>query len=129
MAFSIYCGISIMHSLVYRKMEEAQARNQLINELMIYHMKVCTGGILKLTMVESPPQYVSHLLSVTLQVSDDDVELLLACTSSHKVSNFSDFTFSPRSLPWEEMACYTLMMFEDLGLHDLFDIKHETLAR
>jgi len=55
MAFSIYCGISIMHSLVYRKMEEAQARNQLINELMIYHMKVCTGGILKLTMVESPP--------------------------------------------------------------------------
>ena len=49
MAFSIYCGISIVHSLVYRKMEEAQARNQLINELMIYHMKVhvCIGGILK----------------------------------------------------------------------------------
>jgi cGMP-dependent 3',5'-cyclic phosphodiesterase len=41
MAFSIYCGISIMHSLVYRKIQEAQARNQLINELMIYHMKVC----------------------------------------------------------------------------------------
>jgi cGMP-dependent 3',5'-cyclic phosphodiesterase len=56
MAFSVYCGISIMHSLVYRKMEEAQARNRLINELMIYHMKVrvCIGGILKLTMVESP---------------------------------------------------------------------------
>jgi len=57
MAFSIYCGISIVHSLVYRKMEEAQARNQLINELMIYHMKVnvCIRGIQKLTMVESPP--------------------------------------------------------------------------
>lgn len=101
MAFSIYCGISIVHSLVYRKMEEAQARNQLINELMIYHMKV----------------------------SDNDVELLLSCPNSHKVSNFSDFTFSPRSLPWEEMACYTVMMFEDLGLDDLFDIKRETLAR
>lgn len=41
MVFSIYCGISIMHSLVYGKVQEAQARNQLINELMIYHMKVC----------------------------------------------------------------------------------------
>jgi len=62
-------------------------------------------------------------------VSDRDVELLLACPRSHKVSYFSDFTFSPRSLPWEEMACYTLMMFEDLGLDVLFDIKRETLAR
>lgn len=41
MVFSAYCGISIMHSLVYRKIQEAQARNQLINELMMYHMKVC----------------------------------------------------------------------------------------
>jgi hypothetical protein len=72
---------------------------------------------------------LSHLLSVTLQVSDNDVELLLTCRSSHKVPNFSDFTFSPRSLPWEEMACYTLMMFEDLGLDVFFDIKRETLAR
>jgi cGMP-dependent 3',5'-cyclic phosphodiesterase len=55
-AFSIYCGISIVHSLIYRKMEEAQARNQLVNELMMYHMKVHVyiGGMLKLTVVESP---------------------------------------------------------------------------
>ena len=57
------------------------------------------------------------------------MELLLACPNNHKVLNFSDFTFSPRSLPWEEMACYTLMMFEDLGLDVLFDVKRETLAR
>lgn len=39
-AFSIYCGISIMHSLVYKKIQDAQARSQLSNELMMYHMQV-----------------------------------------------------------------------------------------
>lgn len=40
LAFSIYCGLSIMHSLVYKKIQDAQKRSQLSNELMIYHMKV-----------------------------------------------------------------------------------------
>lgn len=40
MAFSVYCGISIMHSLVYKRIQDAQARNKLSNELMMYHMKV-----------------------------------------------------------------------------------------
>lgn len=40
MAFSVYCGISIMHSLVYKKIQAAQARNKLSNELMMYYMKV-----------------------------------------------------------------------------------------
>jgi hypothetical protein len=66
---------------------------------------------------------------VTLQVSDEDVQHLLACPNSHDVPNFSDFSFSPRSLPWEEMACYTLLMFKDLELDVLFNIKCETLAR
>lgn len=39
-AFSIYCGISIMHSIVYKKIQDAQARNKLSNELMMYHMQV-----------------------------------------------------------------------------------------
>lgn len=39
-AFSIYCGISIMHSLVYKRIQDAQARSQLSNELMMYHMQV-----------------------------------------------------------------------------------------
>lgn len=39
-AFSIYCGISLMHSIVYKKMQDAQARNKLSNEIMMYHMKV-----------------------------------------------------------------------------------------
>lgn len=40
MAFSIYCGLSIMHSLVYKEIQDAQARNKLSTELMMYHMKV-----------------------------------------------------------------------------------------
>lgn len=40
LAFSIYCGVSIMHSLVYKRLLEAQTRSKLSNELMLYHMKV-----------------------------------------------------------------------------------------
>lgn len=29
-----------MHSIVYKKMQDAQARNKLSNEVMMYHMKV-----------------------------------------------------------------------------------------
>eukprot|EP00057_Strongylocentrotus_purpuratus_P029054 XP_011683528.1 PREDICTED: cGMP-dependent 3',5'-cyclic phosphodiesterase [Strongylocentrotus purpuratus] len=39
-AFSIYCGISIVHSLLYKKMKDAQYRSTLANELMMYHMEV-----------------------------------------------------------------------------------------
>ena len=44
-AFSIYCGISIMHSIVYKKIQDAQARNKLSNELMMYHMQVISKWI------------------------------------------------------------------------------------
>ncbi|XP_064609581.1 cGMP-dependent 3',5'-cyclic phosphodiesterase-like [Liolophura sinensis] len=39
-AFSVYCCISIIHSLMYKKVIDAQHRNSLANELMMYHMKV-----------------------------------------------------------------------------------------
>lgn len=40
-AFGIYCGISMMHGMVYKKIQEAQARSKIANELMTHHMKVC----------------------------------------------------------------------------------------
>jgi hypothetical protein len=40
MAFSSYCGLAIMHSLMYKKVADAQYRSKLSNELMMYHMKV-----------------------------------------------------------------------------------------
>ncbi len=39
-SFSTYCAISIMHSLMYKKVVDAQHRSKLSNELMMYHMKV-----------------------------------------------------------------------------------------
>ncbi|XP_022814516.1 cGMP-dependent 3',5'-cyclic phosphodiesterase-like [Spodoptera litura] len=40
LAFSIYCGVCILHSVVYQKIQEAHIRNALANELIMYHMKV-----------------------------------------------------------------------------------------
>lgn len=39
-AFSIYCGLSIMHSIVYKKISDAQARAKVSNEMLMYHLKV-----------------------------------------------------------------------------------------
>jgi hypothetical protein len=87
----------------------------------------CEHTIRTFVSVLNSQVYSNH--AVVPQVSDEDVDRLLACPNSHDVSNFSDFRFSPRSLPWEEMACYTLLMFTDLELDDLFNIKRKTLAR
>ena len=40
MSFSAFCGISLVHGLMYKKVRDAQHRSQLSNELMMYHMKV-----------------------------------------------------------------------------------------
>lgn len=40
MSFSIYCGISLVKGLMYKKVQDAQHRSRLSNELMMYHMKV-----------------------------------------------------------------------------------------
>jgi len=40
LAFSAYCGLSIFHSLMYKKLADAKHRSKLSNELMMYHMKV-----------------------------------------------------------------------------------------
>lgn len=37
---SSYCGLAILHSLMYKKVADAQYRSKLSNELMMYHMKV-----------------------------------------------------------------------------------------
>lgn len=82
MVFSVYCGISIMHSLVYRKIQEAQARNQLVNELMIYHMKVCAEKYL--------------LASVCLKIFDIKSKEKLSIHFSF--SSFEDFLITTIAL-------------------------------
>ena len=39
-SFAIYCGMSLVHGLMYKKVSDAQHRSNLSNELMMYHMKV-----------------------------------------------------------------------------------------
>ncbi|PSN41047.1 cGMP-dependent 3' [Blattella germanica] len=102
MGFSVYCGISLMHSLVYKKVQETQARSRLANELMMYHMKVGTNDVIN----------------------------LLNCIISHDIEKVSRFDFSLRMmLPKDELACYCLYMFKDLELHTSFKITVDTLAR
>ncbi|CAK9825014.1 cGMP-dependent 3',5'-cyclic phosphodiesterase [Anthophora retusa] len=100
-AFSIYCGISIMHSIVYKKMQDAQARNKLSNEVMMYHMKV----------------------------EEDSVQALLNCKDEHNIKDFNKFQFSPKNIPYKHMPCYTIKMFDDLGLIKYWKLKLSTLAR
>ena len=38
--FSVYCGISISNSLLFKKVQDAQYRSKLASDLMIYHMQV-----------------------------------------------------------------------------------------
>ncbi|CAG9838099.1 unnamed protein product [Diabrotica balteata] len=100
-AFSIYCGISIMHSLVYKKIQDTQARSQLSNELMMYHMRV----------------------------TDQDVADVLLCEGYHNVPDFDSFSFVPRRVLHREIPCYILKMFDNLNLFDHFRIKRDVLTR
>ncbi|XP_047530580.1 cGMP-dependent 3',5'-cyclic phosphodiesterase-like [Vanessa atalanta] len=101
LAFSIYCGVCIMHSVVYQKIEEAHIRNALANELVMYHMKV----------------------------GDSEVARLLECTGFHNHPHISSLHFNPRALPMRELPCYAYKMFSDLGFVKKFNIKRQTLAR
>ncbi|KAG9328360.1 hypothetical protein JZ751_014461, partial [Albula glossodonta] len=79
-AFSIYCGISIAHSLLYKKVHEAQFRSHLANEMMIFCLMVKKG-------YRDPPYHnwmhafsVSHfcyLLYKNLELSNylEDIEI------------------------------------------------------
>ncbi|KAJ8951186.1 hypothetical protein NQ314_007726 [Rhamnusium bicolor] len=100
-AFSIYCGISIMHSLVYKRIQDAQARSKLSNELMMYHM----------------------------QVSDQDVADVITCPNPHEIPKFDSFSFTPRKLLHKETPCFVVKMFEELHFIEDFRIKKETLIR
>ncbi len=67
-AFSAYCGIAIMHSLMYKKVADAQYRSRLSNELMMYHMKVSQLRIriVPTTTGSNCTMYASSLFSLTM---------------------------------------------------------------
>ncbi|KAK6486051.1 cGMP-dependent 3',5'-cyclic phosphodiesterase-like isoform X1 [Huso huso] len=103
-AFSIYCGISIAHSLLYKKVHEAQFRSHLANEMMMYHMKVSEEEMTKLLTFGIQPVNEIH-------------------------PSFAYFTYTPRSLPDDDTPMAILSMFEDMGFINTYKIDIQTLAR
>ncbi|KYO25631.1 cGMP-dependent 3',5'-cyclic phosphodiesterase isoform B [Alligator mississippiensis] len=103
-AFSIYCGISIAHSLLYKKVNEAQYRSHLANEMMMYHMKV----------------------------SDDEYTKLLSegiRPVQHIDSSFANFSYTPRSLPEDDTSMAILSMLQDMNFINNYKVDRPTLAR
>uniref|UniRef100_A0A8B9JBW8 Phosphodiesterase n=1 Tax=Astyanax mexicanus TaxID=7994 RepID=A0A8B9JBW8_ASTMX len=103
-AFSIYCGISIAHSLLYKRVHEAQFRSHLANEMMMYHMKVSEEEVTKLLTSGIEPVEQIH-------------------------PSFAEFTYTPRSLPDDNTPMGILSMFEDMGFINTYKIDIHTLAR
>ncbi|XP_071213919.1 cGMP-dependent 3',5'-cyclic phosphodiesterase-like isoform X1 [Salvelinus alpinus] len=103
-AFSIYCGISIAHSLLYKKVHEAQFRSHLANEMMMYHMKVSAEEVAQLLVTGLEPVEEIHPL-------------------------FAEFTYTPRSLPDDNTPMGILSMFDDMGFINAYKIDLPTLAR
>ncbi|PAA84003.1 hypothetical protein BOX15_Mlig033223g1 [Macrostomum lignano] len=103
-AFSVYCCISIIHSLMYKKVQAAQARHQLATELMTYHMHVPDRGIEELT---SAP---------TKRMED-------FCP------NFDSFVSVPRHVADSDTCQAVMFMFDDLSLTKQYRIHRTTLAR
>ncbi|XP_041055952.1 cGMP-dependent 3',5'-cyclic phosphodiesterase isoform X1 [Carcharodon carcharias] len=104
LAFSIYCGISISHSLLYKKVHEAQYRSHLANEMMMYHMKVTNEEVMKMLKYGIQPVDEIH-------------------------PEFSKLSFTPRSVLEENTTMAILGMAEDMGFTTTYKIDVKTLTR
>lgn len=103
--FSIYCCISIVHSLMYKNVQDAQHRTKLANELMMYHMKVD----------EDKKNWLT-----TCEIKDINTFL----------PNASSFESLPRNIqPENETYLCTLSMFHSLNLINRWRISRRTLAQ
>lgn len=103
-AFSIYCGISIMHSLMWKKVRDSQHRSHLSNELMMYHMQVPIDEVMK--FAHNP------ILS-----------------PSYFGEDFDKFHFLPRSITENETHLAVMTMFDDVGFISRWRIPMEHLSK
>ncbi|CRK94393.1 CLUMA_CG007900, isoform A [Clunio marinus] len=104
-AFSVYCGISIMHSMVHKRVQKAEARYKLSQELLLFHMKV-------------PDIDVRNCLNSTYLHSAEE-----------KFPTFDTFEFCPRDVDEHSSIYLCIKMFKDLDFIALFKIPEEKLAR
>ncbi|XP_053665971.1 cGMP-dependent 3',5'-cyclic phosphodiesterase-like [Anopheles marshallii] len=107
-AFSVYCGISIMHALVHKQVQKAEARYKLSQELLLYHMKV-------------PDMEVNHALEAVKEPDREQDELY---------RTFPRFDFCPRDVKDHALSVQLAMrMFYDLNFVGSFKIHEYKLAR
>jgi cGMP-dependent 3',5'-cyclic phosphodiesterase len=104
-AFSVYCGISIMHSLVHKQVQKAEARYKLSQELLLFHMKV-------------PDIDVKNCLNSKFLHSAEE-----------KFPTFDSFDFCPRDVDDSSSIYLCIKMFMDLDFIAKFKIPEEKLAR
>eukprot|EP00794_Sanderia_malayensis_P006925 gene6925-7703_t len=104
-AFAIFCGLSLVQSLLYQKAAESRHRSQLANELMMYHM----------------------------QISDSDIGRYASVPFPSKKSineNVDSFHFMPRlSLIDVDSINTVLFMFQDLGFPSRWKLREHTVVR
>ncbi|XP_070554501.1 cGMP-dependent 3',5'-cyclic phosphodiesterase-like isoform X2 [Ptychodera flava] len=104
LAFSVYCGISIVHSLLYKKVKDAQYRSKLSNELMMYHMQINHNECERLTTTPIPEPR-------TFQPDMDR------------------FSCIPRSIAESDTSMAVISMFDDMGFIRRWRINKATLVR
>lgn len=100
-AFSIYCGISIMHALVHKRVQKAEARHKLSQEMLLHQMKV----------------------------PESEVEIILQQSYICRPEMDSSFTFCPRVIPKTDTIVISIEMFNDLGILSKFKIHQDKMAR
>lgn len=103
-AFSIYCGISISNSLLYKKVFDTQVRSKLSNELMMFHMKVTKEEVDKLVQAEIIQPQAFH-------------------------RDFCSFRYFPRQLSEQCTPLAVISMMESLGMINKYRISKDSLAR
>ncbi|XP_077983621.1 LOW QUALITY PROTEIN: cGMP-dependent 3',5'-cyclic phosphodiesterase-like [Glandiceps talaboti] len=103
-AFAVYCGISIVHGLLYKKVKDAQYRSKLSNELMMYHMQINVAEWERLTNAAIP-------------------------TPSTFQRDMHKFSSVPRAIPEADTPLACVSMFEDMGFIRRWRIDQATLAR
>jgi cGMP-dependent 3',5'-cyclic phosphodiesterase len=94
-----------MHSLVHKRVQKAEARYKLSQELLLYHMKV-------------PDIDIKNCLNQSC------LEAV-----SEQYENFSNFTFCPRDVDDQSSIYLCVRMFMDLNFVQEFKIPEDKLAR
>ncbi|KOB76748.1 putative cyclic GMP stimulated phosphodiesterase, partial [Operophtera brumata] len=115
---TIYCGVCIVHSVIYQRLQEAHIRSALANELVMYHMKHPHITSLHFNPRALPlrelPCYVVKMIA----------DLGFDKITFHKHPHITSLHFNPRALPLRELPCYVVKMIADLGFDKITFHKH-----